>query len=202
MREQNLDMPEMPNVCLTCGDRGHLTPRKVNFTYTSRQNELLSMLASLLGLIYYNETVYTLNAPLCSGCASNFRWSKIIIWLMWPALVVLLIVAFSLWDDPVPIVALPSVFLVGCCVAYLVLRKRGVPKTAELNNDRLILSVPRFGDLTVFDNSPATYRRTQPKKAATPQLNRSVCDLCGFINFAGMTECRKCRAPIGSSAGV
>lgn len=202
MPEHILDAPQMPNVCLSCGDRGHLTPRKVSFAYTSRQNQLLSFLADLLGFIYINETVYTLQAPLCSDCGKHSRRSKILIVAMWPALVALLIIMFSMSDDIVLISVVPALFLIACSVYYLVLRSRGVPKTVLVDGDNLIIDVPGYGELTLFERAPTSARRSPPRKDEVAQLNRAVCSQCGFINFASAVECRKCHAPVGASATV
>ncbi|MBC7932212.1 MAG: hypothetical protein H7Z38_16765 [Rubrivivax sp.] len=206
MPERILDAPQMPNVCLSCGDRGHLTPRKVSFAYTSRQNQLLSFLADLLGFIYVNETVYTLQAPLCSDCGKHSRRSKILIVAMWPALVALVIIMFSMSDDIVPISVVPALFLVACSVYYLVLRSRGVPKTVLVDGDNLIIDVPGYGELTLYERLPSPHRRTQPQPQkmaqAPPRLNRAVCSQCDFINFASAVECKKCFAPAGATATV
>jgi hypothetical protein len=214
MKEQmNFDPTDLPPVCHCCGAGGQLKPHKLTYKHTSAN--WLSALALLVGMIYYQEMTYTVHLPLCAGCAGNRRLKKLVLFLMWPAVAGLFILAIAYAFEYLALFALPVVVTVAGLVYAAVLQKRGEPKAARLNNDFLVIDVPGYGEVTLFERHPAprsydpaptTRARAaapvRPQRQTGPQLNRAVCGECGFINFASAAECKKCRAPLGAAAEV
>lgn len=218
---QGFELPELPPVCLSCGCRGPLTAQKVEYKYTSAG--ALSALAFLVGILYYREMTYTLQLPLCAGCRGHRRRKRWVLLLMWPGVFGLLMLAINYTFDVPELYALPVIFLFACMAYAYVLQGKGQPKVARIDNALLVVRVPGYGEVTLFDRlgvtrtqpqwraqeagpepAQASRPRTSPRPAARrtdgPQLNRSVCEECGFINFASAAECKKCRAPLGAGA--
>jgi hypothetical protein len=148
--------------------------------------------------------VYRLQLPVCRDCLSDVRWAKhagvVSLVLLLP--VALGSVFISTFYFPLAL-ALP-VYGVSALVYFLVVRTRGTPKASRLDGDHLTLAVPNYGQFVVFDrNAPAPARpAARPAAHAGPRLNRSVCAGCGFINFPGVAECKKCRAPLAQAAAA
>ena len=73
-----------------------------------------------------------------------------------------------------------------------------------MDGDHLTLAVPGYGPFVTFDrNAPAQARpAAKPVAHAGPRLNRFVCAGCGFINFPGVPECKKCRAPLAQTVAA
>lgn len=203
--QPDFELPELPPVCLRCGARGHLTPQQVKYTHTSSRG-LLTLLALLVGHIVYKETTYTLMLPLCEACVESRRNKRLILLLMWPVVIALFVFAYHMGLDHPWTFALPVVFSVAALGYAKFLEWRSMPKAVRADEDFLIIKVPGYGELTLFEPFPSPHRRTQPQPqraaAVSPQLNRAVCSQCGFINFASAVECKKCRAPVGVSATV
>jgi len=215
MNAQDFELPELPPVCLSCGCRGQLRPRQVKYKYTS--GGALTALALLVGFIYYREMTYTLELPICESCVGHRRRKTWVMVLMWPAMLGLLMLATNYAIEAPELFALPVIFLFACLIYAYVLQSKSQPKTARINNDLLVIKVPGYGEVTLFDrHAPpraqagwqqqpaapaASHARPRTRPDATG-LNRSVCAECGFINFVSAVECKKCRAPLGAAVGV
>lgn len=207
------DPTGLPPVCHCCGAGGQLKARKVTYKHTSAN--WLSALALLVGMVYYNEMTYTMHLPLCAACAGSRGRRTLVLWLMWPVVVLLFVPAYYYGLEYPALFAVPIIFSIAALIYAAVLQRRGQPKTARINNDLLVIKVPGYGEVTLFERNPATRRfdpmpsprahaarPAQPRRPAGPQLDRSVCGECGFINFASAVECKKCRAPLGAAAEV
>lgn len=203
-RNHDFPLPELPGVCLTCGAREVLTPTKFVYTHTSKTSAVITALALCVGIIYTHQMVYRLQLPVCRACLSDVRWAKhagVV------SLVLLLPVAFVsvfLSDFYFPLFLVLPVYAVSALVYYLVIRTRGTPKASRLDGDHLTLAVPGYGQLVIFDrHAPAPARpAARPAAQSGPRLNRSVCGGCGFINFPGVPECKKCRAPLAQTVAA
>jgi hypothetical protein len=214
MKEQmTFDPTGLPPVCHCCGAGGRHEPHKLIYKHTSAN--WLSALALLVGMVYYQEMTYTVHLPLCAGCAGNRRLKKLVLFLMWPVVAGLFILAIGYTFEYPELYALPVVATAAGLIYAAVLQRRGHPKAARINNDLLVINVPGYGEVTLFERNPAprpfgqnpTPRApaappARTRKPAGPQLNRSVCGECGFINFASAFECKKCQAALGSGAAV
>jgi ribosomal protein L40E len=203
-KRQTFALPELPPVCLKCGGRGPLVPAKVKYSCASPS--IWTAVALLAGAVYYNETTYTLKLPMCGQCAGNGRRMILTMLLMWPAVIGLFALIYGLDFNYDSLYALPVVFAVAALVYTVVLQSRSRPKPVRVKEGLLVISVPGYGPLTLLGQDPKTPQRAapapRPRQDAGPRLNRSVCAGCGFINFAGAVECKKCRAPLGHAAAV
>jgi ribosomal protein L40E len=198
-RSQDFPLPPMPGVCLKCGGRGQLTPAKFTFQYTSKASVLISLLALLVGVIYYHQQIYRLPLPICQHCSAHLKRSRTVAVLGWLLFFPLLVGSFVMGMDYPWMFALPLPYALAAYIYYEVLRRRATPKTLLVNNDNLIITIPNYGEFVLFERT--TGRRPQPKRAPEPMmLNRAICADCGFINFSSAAECKKCQAPLGAQA--
>lgn len=207
-RNHDFPLPEMPGVCLTCGAREPLTPAKFVYTHMSKASAVITALALCVGIVYTRQMVYRLELPVCRACLSDVRWAKqagvLGLALLLPAAFVSMFLSTFYFEL---FIVLP-VYAVAALVYYLVVRTRGTPKASRLDGDHLTLAVPGYGQFVVFDRNAPAQQRPAPSPAARhaahagPRLNRSVCAGCGFINFPGVAECKKCRAPLAQTVAA
>jgi ribosomal protein L40E len=204
-RNHPFPLPEMPGVCLACGARGPLTPTEFVYAHTSKTSAVITVLALFAGVLYTRQMVYRLELPVCGVCLPNVRWAKHVrvvgMVLFLPVAVASMFV--STFYFPLAL-ALPA-YGVSALAYYLVVRTRGTPKASRLDGDHLTLSVPGYGQFVIFDRAAAVGQArpaARPVAHAGPRLNRSVCEGCGFINFPGVPECKKCRAPLAQTAAA
>lgn len=203
-KKQEFDLPEMPGVCLSCGACRPLAPAKFEFRYTSTLSILATILALCAGILYTHEMVYRLELPVCGGCSAHIKRAKTVAVLACVFFLPAWLLACLLSENLVLIVAGPVVYVIAAYVYHRVERSRATPKVAHMDNERLALNVPGYGEFVLVEPKPKTGRepRRQAAPAQTPKLNRSVCEGCGFINFPNVLECKKCHAPLGAGVGV
>ena len=204
-RNHDFPLPELPGVCLACGAREPLTPTKFVYTHMSKTSAVITALALCVGIVYTRQMVYRLQLPVCRVCLSNVRWAKHVGVVGLMLLLPVAFVAMFISTFYFPLALVLPVYGVSALVYYLVVRTRGTPKTSRLDGDHLTLAVPNYGQLVIFDrNAPAAQARpaARPVSNAGPRLNRSVCAGCGFINFPGVAECKKCRAPLAQTVAA
>jgi hypothetical protein len=203
-RNHDFPLPEMPGVCLTCGARGPLTPTKFVFKHMSKTSAVITALALLGGVLYARQMVYRLQLPVCGVCLANVRRAKRVavlgVMLFLPAA----FVSAMLSTIHELLFLMVFVYVVAALVYYLAVRTRGTPKASRLDGDHLTLAVPGYGEFVVFDRTAAAKAppAAKPRAPEAPRLNRSVCAGCGFINFPGVAECKKCRAPLGQTVAA
>jgi hypothetical protein len=202
-RKNDFPLPEMPGVCLSCGSREPLAPVKFVFNHTTNTSTLIALISPLAGLIYARRTAYHLTLPVCGDCSASLRRAKMVsvfgTLLFFPVFVGALLLAL---DYPF-LLAVPPVFGLGAYFYHASLLKRGRPKSMRVDKNNVVLFVPGYGEFVLFERDASASRRgAKPRAAAAPMLNRSVCAGCGFINFPGVPECKKCRAPLGHSAAA
>ncbi len=203
-KKQEFDLPEMPGVCLSCGARGPLAPAKFEFRYTSKLSILATILALCAGILYTREMVYRLELPVCGACSAHLKRAKTVMVLGYVLFLPTFLLVCLLTVNLAILLGTPAVYIVAACVYHSVLRGRGTPKVAHMDNERLAFNVPGYGVFVLVEPKPKTGRepRRQAAPAQTPKLNRSVCEGCGFINFPNVLECKKCHAPLGAGVGV
>jgi ribosomal protein L40E len=203
-KKQEFDLPQMPGVCLTCGAHAPLAPAKFVFRYRSKLSLFATALALCAGILYTHEMVYRLELPVCGGCSAHLKRAKTVTALACIFFLPAWVLACLLSSNLVLIVGGPVVYVIAAYVYHGVVRDRATPKTARIGNDHLVLDVPGYGEFVLLESEPEAGRppRRQAAPAQTPKLNRSVCEGCGFINFPGVAECKKCRAPLGRTAAV
>ncbi len=192
--------PEMPGVCLKCGSRGPLKNVKFEYRYATTASTLITFVSPLLGAIYSRRMSYKPELQVCTGCEWHLKRARNITavsaLLFLPSLLLIpLLVDYSAFCF-----LIPFVYLVAAYAFHGVVRGRGTPKPARVDN--LIFSVPDYGPFVFFEREQggAAARPRRQAAPAGPKLNRSVCDGCGFINFPNVLECKKCRAPLGRVA--
>lgn len=202
-KQQEFELPEMPGVCLTCGARGTLTPVKFEFRYTTAMSTLLTFFSPLMGSLYSRRMAYHLELPICGMCSGQLGRAKNVAVLACLLFLPVLLLAVLLIDFGLLLFFAPLVYIIAAYVYYGVVRGRGTPKTVRVNRDHLVLSVPDYGEFVVFESEPPAGKQARPQAAPDgPQLNRSICQDCGFINFVSASECKKCRAPLGQPAAA
>ena len=202
-KKNDFPLPEMPGVCLTCGARGPLTPTKFVFKHMSKTSAVITILALFAGVLYTRQMVYRLQLPVCGLCLSSVRRAKHVAILGFALFLPASVVSMVLSTFFEIFILTPVVYIIAALVYYMVVRGRGTPKTARVDNDHLILSVPGYGEFVLFERTPSGVRRdAKPRAAQAPRLNRSVCAGCGFINFPGVAECKKCRSPLGQTVAA
>jgi hypothetical protein len=202
-RKNDFPLPEMPGVCLSCGSRGPLAPRKFVFNHTTNVSLMIALISPLIGLMYARRTAYHLTLPVCGDCSASLRRAKMVsvfgTLLFFPVFVGSLLLAL---DYPL-LLAVPLVYGLAAYFYHDSLLKRGRPKTMRVDKNNVILFVPDYGEFVLFERDPSASRRgAKPRAAGAPMLNRSVCAGCGFINFPGTPECKKCRAPLAQTAAA
>lgn len=202
-RNHDFPLPEMPGVCLACGARGPLTPTKFVYKHMSKTSAVLTALALCAGIVYTRQMVYRLQLPVCRACLSNVRRAKQIGIVSVALVLPVAFVSMFLSTFYFPLFLALPVYVVSALVHYLVVRTRGTPKASRVDGDHLTLAVPGYGQFVVFDRAASSAKpAARPAAPAGPRLNRSVCAGCGFINFPGVAECKKCYAPLGQAAMV
>lgn len=197
-RKNDFPLPEMPGICLSCGSRAPLAPEKFVFNHTTSTSTVIALISPLAGLIYARRTAYHLTLPVCGDCSASLRRAKMVsvlgTLLFFPVFVGSLLIAL---DYPF-LLAVPLVYGLSAYFYHASLLKRGRPKTVRVDKNNVVLFVPDYGEFVLFERDPssAPRRGAKPRAAQAPMLNRSVCAGCGFINFPGAPECKKCRAPL------
>ena len=203
-KKQEFDLPQMPGVCLTCGAHAPLAPAKFVFQYRSKLSLIATALALCAGILFTQSMVYRLELPVCGGCSAHLKRAKAVAALACVFFLPTWVLACFLSSNLIIILGTPAVYVIAAYVYYGVMRDRATPKTSLVDNDHLVLDVPGYGELVLFEREPKAGRaaRRQAAPTQTPKLNRSICEGCGFINFPGVAECKKCRAPLGQTAAV
>ena len=202
-RKQEFDLPALPGVCLTCGAGGPLTPTRFAFRYRSTLSLVATALALCAGILFTRSMVYRLELPACGACSGHLKRAKTVTALACVFFLPTWVLACLLSNSLVIILGAPAVYVIAACVYCRVLRDRGTPKVARMDNKQLVLDVPGYGELALLEPEPEAGGQARRRSApAAPKLNRSVCDGCGFINFPNVLECKKCRAPLGQTAAV
>ena len=196
--------PEPPRGCFKCGG---LTPTRLyKVQYRCTSGNRLTALAILAGLLVYTETTYRLEMPLCASCAAYRRRKTLALLLLLPAVVGLFVPAFWYGLEYPVLFAVPVVAGLVLLVYAAIFQSAATPKAVRLTRDTLVIDVPGYGHLTLAtpEQAPGAQAAAapRPQKAPGPRLNRSLCPGCGFINFAGAAECKKCRAPLMQGVGV
>jgi hypothetical protein len=195
---QDFGQPETPRGCFKCGG---LTPTKlykVQYRCTGGNN--LTALALLAGFLVTTQTTYMMELPLCASCAAYRKRKTLAMLLLLPVVVGLFVPAFWYGLEYPILFAVPVVGGLVLLLYAAIFQAAATPKAVRLTRDTLVIDVPGYGNLTLASPEPAQRAQPaapQPRKDAGQQLNRSVCGGCGFINFAGAAECKKCRAPLG-----
>ncbi|HEX8115751.1 MAG TPA: hypothetical protein VF521_00640, partial [Pyrinomonadaceae bacterium] len=195
-------LPELPGVCLKCGAFGSLIPTRFEFRYTTAAATLLTFMSPLLGALYSRGMSYRPELPVCGDCKAHLkRATRVTVVSVLLALPMLVLTGILLQYD-LYFLLTPLVYLVAAYCYHGVVQRRGTPKVARVDKNQLVLDVPGYGALVLFEREPKAGRqpRRQAAPAAGPKLNRSVCDGCGFINFPNVLECKKCQAPLGRVA--
>lgn len=202
-KKQEFNLPEMPGVCLSCGELEPRSTAKFVFSYTSKLSLVATALALCAGVIYTHSMVYRLELPVCGACSSSLGRSKVVAVLGFVLFLPMLVLMLLLSDSPAIVLGATLVYLVATPIYYAVLRRRGTPKVARIGNDHLALAIPDYGEFVLLEPEHKAGRQPRRQKApAAPNLNRSVCDGCGFINFPNVLECKKCHAPLGQAVAV
>lgn len=208
---QDFLLPEFPPGCLKCGGLKPVSPYKVN--YRGVGGGAGTLLGLLIGMLVYTETTYVLRLPLCAPCAANRGRKWLVLFSMVPVVGGLFVLSVWYGLEHPGLFALPVVAALVLLIWGAVYERRATPKAVRVTTDTLVINVPGHGHLTLVGQDPT--RRARPaaeprreqapprrQEPAGPRLNRSVCDGCGFINFASAFECKKCRAPLGHAATV
>ena len=206
-KKNEFPLPELPNLCLACGGRGPFRPVNFEYRYTTAASLLITFLSPALGSVYSQRTAYRPALPVCSVCAAHVRRAKYVAVAAVLLFIPMLVFTTLIILDYSPFFLLtPIAFLVAAYACHGVMRGRGTPKTLRVNKNELALNVPSYGELILFEREPAAGRpahRQAPKPAQpAPNLKRSICRDCGFINFASAVECKKCRAPLGQAVAA
>ena len=202
-RKQEFDLPEMPGVCLTCGAHAPLEPHKFVFRYRSKLSLVATALALCAGILFTRSMVYRLELPACGECSGQLKRAKTVTALAFVLFMPTCLLACILSTNLLIILGTPAVYVIAAYVYCGVVRDRGTPKVARMGNDHLVLAVPGYGEFVLFEREPKAGRPVRRQTApAAPKLNRSICEGCGFINFPGVAECKKCRVPLGQTAAV
>ncbi|MBV9928627.1 MAG: zinc finger Ran-binding domain-containing family 2 protein [Acidobacteria bacterium] len=206
-KKNDFPLPELPDLCLTCGKRASLTPVGFEFRYATAASTLLTLFSPLLGSLYSRGMSYRPKLPVCGPCKVHLKRAKhvaVLGGLLF--LPVLLFTALVIIDYSPFFLLTPLIYLVVAYTYHGLTRRRGTPRVMRVNKNELVLNVPNYGELALFERDPGASkapRRPAPKAApAGPKLNRSICGDCGFINFVSASECKKCQAPLGRAAAA
>jgi hypothetical protein len=197
---QDFAMREQPRGCFKCGGLRPVKLSKVQYRRTGGNK--LTALALLAGFLVYTETTYKLELPLCASCAAYRRRKTLVMLLLLPVVVALFVPAFWYGLEYPVLFAVPVIAGLVLLLYAAIFQAAATPKAVRLTRDTLVIDVPGYGHLTLASPELTQSAPPTPRKDAGPRLNRSVCGGCGFINFAGAVECRKCRAPLGQTAAV
>ncbi|HEX8723569.1 MAG TPA: hypothetical protein VF736_23335 [Pyrinomonadaceae bacterium] len=198
---EDFTLPELPPGCLKCGRVKPVSLYKVQYRCTG--GNVLTGAALLLGALVMTTTTYVMRLPLCASCAAYRRYKALVMLLMVPVVGGFFVLSFYYGLLYPVLFALPIISAVVMLVWAAVFQSCATPKTVRLSQDTLVLDVPGRGHLTLA--SPEVAARTaapQPRGDSGPRLKRSLCPDCGFINFAGAVECKKCRAALTRGVAV
>lgn len=203
-RKNDFPLPELPGVCLSCGAHAPLAPRKFVFNITTSFSTALLVMSPLLWAIYSRSTAYRPELPICGGCSETLGRAKRVSLVATLIFLPLLAGSFLFVFDYPYAFFVPAAFGLAAYVYHARLLKQGTPMVKLADRKNLILFVPNYGELVLFEREKkSSGRRGQkPRAAETLTLNRSVCGGCGFINFAGASTCKKCEAPLGHKAAA
>jgi hypothetical protein len=196
---QNFALREPPSGCFKCGGLKPTSLNKVKYRCTGGNK--LTALALLAGFLVYTETTFAMKLPLCASCASQRRRKTLVLLLLLPVVVGLFVPAFWYGLEYPVLFAMPVVAGLVLLLFAAIFQAAATPKAVRLTRDTLVIDVPGYGHLTLAGPEPAQAAPPKPRDAG-PQLNRSVCGGCGFINFGSAVECKKCRAPLGRTAAA
>ena len=203
MAQQTFAQPELPPLCLKCGRAGLFKTYETIYTRTTTSAWTAATIFA--GFSYHKTLIYRPQVPLCDACAATHGRTKQALLLTIAFTVLSLLPAGKLAEyfSIQALFALPMLVFMGGYAYSQALGRRCTPKAVTVKPDALVLEVPGYGRLALYGQDPRADRRsaTQRQEAA-PKLNRSVCDGCGFINFPGVAECKKCRAPLGQTVSV
>ena len=197
---EDFALPELPPVCLKCGRTEPTSLYKVQ--YRHRGGNALTGIALLAGLLVTTTTTFMMKLPLCASCAAYRRYKTAVMLLLLPAVVGLFVPAFWYGLEYPVLFALPVIAGLVLLMFAAISQSAATPKAVRLTGDTLVIDVPGHGRLTLASPEDARAAAPPARRDAAPPLNRSVCGGCGFINFAGTAECKKCRAPLGHYAAT
>jgi hypothetical protein len=151
-------LPELPPVCLSCGGRRPLRPRKV--IYTRMAGGVGTVVALLGGGVDYDMTIHRLELPLCAACAGSGRRKNLVLLLMWPVVLGLFALALKYGLTYPVLFALPVVFTVAAFAWAALLQGRERPKPVRVDEDHLVINVPGYGRPAARERRGA---ETQPR---------------------------------------
>ena len=202
-RKKEFPLPEMPGVCLSCGAHAPLAPRKFVFNITTSFTAMLMLMSPLIWAIYSRSTAYRPELPICGRCSGHLQSAKGVS-VIASLLFVLLLAGSIVFGIDYPILFLvPIVFGLAAYIYYGILLKRGTPKVKLADRNNLILFIPDYGEFRLYESEKSSgWRGSKQRAPETATLNRSVCGGCGFINFSGATECKKCQTPLRRTAAA
>lgn len=203
-RKNDFPLPEMPGVCLSCGAHAPLAPRKFVFNVATTFSDTLRVMSPLLWLIYSRNTAYRPELPICGGCSENLGRAKRVSVIAWLIFLPLFAGSFAFVRDYPHVFFVPIGFGLAAYFYRAKILKQGTPLVKLADRKNLILFVPNYGEFVLFERDPSSASRSgaKPRAAQAQMLNRSVCAGCGFINFPGAAECKKCRAPLTQTAAA
>lgn len=202
-RRKDFPLPEMPGVCLSCGARAPLAPRKFVFNITTSFTAALMLMSPLIWAIYSRSTAYRPELPICGKCSGHLQSAKGVAVVASLLFVLLLVGAFALVFDYPFLLLVPIAFGLAAYVYHGKLVQRGTPKVKLADKKNLILFIPNYGEFRLYESEKSSgWRGSKQRAPETLTLNRSVCGGCGFINFAGATQCKKCETPLSRTAAA
>lgn len=203
-RRKEFPLPEMPGVCLSCGARSPLAPRKFVFNITTSFTAALMLMSPLIWAIYMRSTAYRPELPICGECSGHLQNAKGVSVIASLLFLLLLAGAVVLGMDYPFLFFVPIAFGLAAYIYHGILLKRGTPKVKLADRNNLILFIPDYGELRLYEREKSSGWRGSKRRApeTTLTLKRSVCDGCGFINFSGASECKKCQTPLNRTAAA
>ncbi|HVF68473.1 MAG TPA: hypothetical protein VM914_12465 [Pyrinomonadaceae bacterium] len=201
--KKGFPLPEMPGVCLSCGAHAPLAPRKFVFNVATTFSATLMVASPLLWAIYSRSTAYRPELPICGECSGSLGRAKRVSVVASLIFLPLLAGSFAFVLDFPFVFFVPISFGLAAYLYHARLLKQGTPLVKLADRKNLILFIPNYGEFVLFKREKSSGGRGPGRRAAeTLTLNRSVCGGCGFINFAGAGECKKCASPLGQTAAA